>query len=158
MKLIVFSDSHGMLDPMRRAMAQEKPDMILHLGDHDRDGEAIGREFPRLPILCVRGNCDAWSDTPITRVTEVCGVRIFLCHGHTLGVKAGLLRAVYAAKEQNAGLLLFGHTHSPFLEEASSDGEITILNPGSCGSGWPTCGLIELEQGRIVSVRWRAIK
>lgn len=147
MKIIVFSDSHRELEHMRLVIEREKPDTVLHLGDHDRDAELIGRDFPLLPLICVRGNCDGWSDTPQTLTVVLGGVRFFLCHGHTYGVKGGPLRAIYAAKENKADILCFGHTHEPMLEQ--TQGELTILNPGSCGYSWrPTYGLIEIEKGR----------
>ena len=153
MKLIVFSDSHRELSYMREAIALEQPDFLLHLGDHDRDAEQLGREYPMLPLLCVRGNCDGWSDTPLTLTAVYGGVRIFLCHGHSYGVKGGPLRAIFAAREQQADVLLFGHTHTPFLEE-TEDG-LTILNPGACGGWRPSYGLIGIEPGKHRTVCWK---
>ena len=33
-KLLVFSDSHGSTADMVRIVRSEKPDLVLHLGDH----------------------------------------------------------------------------------------------------------------------------
>lgn len=146
-KAIVFSDSHGELRYMLQAVDRELPDMILHLGDHDADAAELGAEYPLLPMLVVRGNCD-WTDTPRYLVTVIEGVRIFLCHGHTYGVKEGLMRAIYAALEKQADVLLFGHTHEPFCGEAEG-GELKLLNPGTCGPTYdPTYGILELDKGR----------
>ena len=111
MKIIVFSDSHRELDGMRKVIALEQPDYVFHLGDHDSDAEQISKEFPTLPVAMVRGNCDGWSDSSVSLTLALGGLRFFLCHGHSFGVKSGFLRAVYAAREQNADVLLFGHTH-----------------------------------------------
>ena len=119
---------------------------MFHLGDHDTDADRLERDFQTLPITAVCGNCDSWTDTPDTRVISLGGLRFFLCHGHTLGVKYGLLRAIYAAREQRADVLLFGHTHIAEKEEA--DG-LMILNPGSCGYSMPpTYGYFILEEGK----------
>ena len=58
MKLLVFSDSHGNIEHMRRAVEQEKPDQILHLGDVMRDAVELSRSYPNIPLELVPGNCD----------------------------------------------------------------------------------------------------
>ena len=147
MKIIVFSDSHRELEGMRRVLKRETPDYVFHLGDHDSDAEQISRDFPLLPVAMVRGNCDGWSDTPKTLCFKLGGLRFFLCHGHTLGVKSSYIRAIFAAREQGADVLLFGHTHVPEQEESHG---LKLLNPGSCGYGYqPTYGYFILEDGAI---------
>jgi putative phosphoesterase len=151
MKIIVFSDSHGELEGMRKVIDREQPDYVFHLGDHDSDAEQISRDYPALAVAMVRGNCDGWSDTPKTLCFVLGGVRFFLCHGHTLGVKGGYLRAEYAALEQNADVLLFGHTHEAYYEcmNKGTERELHVMNPGSCGYSWrPSYGRILLEPGR----------
>ena len=148
MKVLVFSDSHGELSFMRDVIRQERPDQIFHLGDHDRDAEDLAGEFPTIPIAAVQGNCDYYSDAPLTRVITLRGSRFFLCHGHTFGVKTSYLRASYAALEQKADFLLCGHTHEPYLEQNDRT-FLTIMNPGSCGFSYPTYGRILLEPGKL---------
>lgn len=145
MKLLILSDSHGMMQCMCDAVEKEHPDYIIHLGDHDRDAEELSCYYPQLPITWVRGNCDLLSDAPVQHTAVYGGKKIFFCHGHTLGVKSGLLRAVYTAREAGANVLLYGHTHIPFSD--ASDG-LTILNPGACGTqnyyGKASYGVIEI--------------
>ena len=154
MKIIVFSDSHRTLDGMRTVIEREKPDYVFHLGEHDSDAEVLMREYDTLPIVTVRGNCDGWSDTPKTRVFSLGGKRFVLCHGHTLRVKEGYLRATYAALEQKADVLLFGHTHEPYCacEEPEPGQRLYLLNPGACGSFHPTYGRILLEPDRELEI------
>lgn len=152
MLILVFSDSHGELSFMREVIRREHPDQIFHLGDHDRDAEDLEREFPTIPIAAVQGNCDYWSDTPLTRVIRLGGYRFFLCHGHSFGVKTSYLRASYAALEQKADFLLCGHTHEPRLEENDRT-FLTILNPGACGFSYPTYGRIILETAKKPEVQ-----
>lgn len=151
MKILVLSDSHGTMQYMCDAVEKEQPDYIIHLGDLAKDAEELSAYYPNIPVASVRGNCDRFSDQPETRFAEYGGFRIFSCHGHTYGVKSGLLRASYAAKETGADIFLFGHTHIPFHDEA--DGLI-LLNPGACGRGnifgKPSYGVIELGQGNPV--------
>ena len=145
MKLLIFSDSHGECSRMLEAVRAEQPDYVFHLGDHDRDAEDLSRDFPTLAVTAVRGNCDYWSDTPDTRLITLGGLRFFLCHGHTLGVKSGLLRASYAAMSKRADVLLFGHTHEPYLATRLG---LTLMNPGACGFSYPSYGRILLEPGK----------
>lgn len=149
MKILVLSDSHGTMQYMCDAVEKEQPDCIIHLGDHAKDAEELSVYYPKIPVSIVRGNCDRFSNQPETRFAVYDGVKIFSCHGHTYGVKGGLLRAVYAAREADADILLYGHTHIPLRDE--SDG-LMILNPGTCGNnnsfGKPSYGIIETGRGK----------
>ncbi len=132
---------------MLYAIKKERPDALIHLGDHASDADEIERAFPMLPLCRVRGNCDYYESR---YPEELCisweGVHIFLTHGHRYGVKNGLLRLQYAAMEKNAQIALFGHTHSPYCEDL---GGLWLLNPGACGGYRPSYGLIELKDGEI---------
>ncbi len=149
---MILSDSHGVMQYMCDAVEKEHPDYVIHLGDHARDAEELSRYYPQLPITSVCGNCDLLSDVPATRSVIYLGKKFFLCHGHTLGVKGGLLRAVYKAREEGADVLHYGHTHIPFHDE--TDG-LTILNPGACGNqnyfGKPSYGVIEITPDRMTA-------
>ena len=111
MKLLILSDSHGEQEFMQLAVRRERPDAVIHLGDHCADADRLAEEFCGLPVLSVRGNCDLWGPPraeTLLRTFE--GVRIFGTHGHRYGVKQGLLRFSLAAQEQQAQVALFGHT------------------------------------------------
>ena len=69
-----------------------------------------------------------------------------LTHGHLYGVKSDLTRVVYAARERNADLLLYGHTHIPVTDY--EDG-LYILNPGSIHGGG-TYGVVDLSPAGVV--------
>ncbi len=147
MKILVLSDSHGAVNNMIRIVEKEAPRHILHLGDCTRDADILQEEFPHIPLTGVVGNCDFGAlDTP-EKLIELGGKRIFLLHGHTRGVKMSAQRAIYAALEVNADVLLFGHTHVPLVDRF---GELHIMNPGTCGRGGRvTYGLITIENGRV---------
>ena len=153
MKILVLSDSHSTLRIMRSAVAGIKPDAIVHLGDFWGDGEVIKEEHPQIPVFQVPGNCDSeniglWE--PSTLCCKVCGVRLFMTHGHIHRVKSGLYHLKEDAKAAFADAALFGHTHRPYC--ALEDG-IWILNPGSCGNGGRTVGIIETENGQIMGCK-----
>lgn len=147
MKILVLSDSHGNFGNMVLAAEQTLPDMIFHLGDFWRDGEALHDTFPALPFYQVPGNCDFRSAESPELLLTVLGKRILLCHGHTFGVKQSLLRTGYAAEEQQADLFLFGHTHRPLVDRR---GSTLFLNPGSIGDPVrPSYGIVTLEGSKL---------
>lgn len=146
MRVLVVSDSHGNVDNMVRAVEWVQPDYVLHLGDCQRDLEALRREFPGLAMEGVPGNCDWGSYDQKERLIELGGVRILLLHGHTRNVKSSPMAAMYAAKECGAQVLLFGHTHRPMVD---NDRALLTLNPGAAGDrDAPTCGVLTIENGR----------
>ena len=118
MNILVVSDSHGKVDKLIQAVEQTHPDYVLHLGDCQRDLEKLRQAFPMLPMEGVPGNCDYGSCDQPERLIELGGVRILMLHGHTRGVKSDVVRAVWAARECGAQVLLFGHTHRPLVAHA----------------------------------------
>ena len=148
MKLLILSDSHRELEHMRLVIHRERPEAVFHLGDHDSDAEQLQREFPSLPFYCVCGNCDSLFPTaPNSLLTELEGVRIFAAHGHKHNVKYGNMNFYMAAREQEASLALFGHTHSPFCQDY--DG-LWLLNPGSCKGYGATYALAYIQEGSVI--------
>lgn len=150
MKLLVFSDSHGVLDTMIWAVEHYRPDRVLHLGDCCADFTDLRQRFPEIPMDGVPGNCDYGVQDAPTRFLELEGVRIMMTHGHRYGVKSGYLRIVYAAREQQADILLFGHTHRA---ECFREGALWVMNPGAAGTG--CFGIITLTQENAECVLMR---
>lgn len=170
MKLIVFSDSHGRTDLLRRAAEAHfaDPDTagVVHLGDGIEDLSFI--DTGRLPLWRVRGNfedcmysfasrCDA---PPRELIFELGGYRIMIMHGHRFGVKNGYERAAGYAAEQGADLLMFGHTHIMFesyipagetLNGVTLQKPLYLFNPGTAGTGLHrSYGVVELRPEGIV--------
>ena len=138
----VFADSHGSTELMAEAVRRCRPDVIIHLGDYERDAFALREDFPHIPFYNVCGNCDMAQLSPITNTVQLGPVKAFICHGHTYNVKMNLHRLYYAAQEQGAKLALFGHTHIPCNEEI---GGLMLINPGSAGKGRvPTWAKLEV--------------
>lgn len=153
MKILVLSDSHSGLSFMRLCIRAVKPDAIVHLGDHYDDGETMAQEFPHIPMHQVPGNCDRYRmlrPQPEILCYDVCGVRLYMTHGHLHGVKSGLYRLLLEARKADAQGVLFGHTHAALCRE--EDG-LWVLNPGSCGSFGGSCGMIETENNQITACR-----
>ena len=141
-KIAVISDSHGSLKNLERFRSRlGQPDALWHLGDCVEDAPRLA-EMLNCGFVSVRGNCDPFSDMPLTRVVTWHGKRFLLLHGHTVG---GRLNLLYAAKEQHADAVLFGHSHVPSVETVQG---VWLINPGSlsrprCAAG-PSIAVLTL--------------
>ena len=159
MKILVLSDSHSGLSFMRRAIRCIKPDAVIHLGDYFDDAEAMAEENPHIRFHMVPGNCDRYRmvrHEPEILCYDVCGVRLYMTHGHNHHVKQTLLRLLADARSAGASAALYGHTHIADCHQ-ESDG-LWVLNPGACGSSGGSVGLIEVENNQIKACRllWQA--
>ena len=96
----VFSDTHGNTALMLEAIRRLRPDVIMHLGDYERDTQVLRHEFPDIPLYSVCGNCDIAAMSPLTDTVPLGAVKAFICHGHSYAVEYGIDRLVYAAQEQ----------------------------------------------------------
>jgi len=154
MKILVLSDSHSTLSFMRRCIAAVRPDAIVHLGDHFDDGEAMKEEFPGIPLYQVPGNCDRYRcppNQPEILIHRVCGVELYMTHGHKHSVKSYLGALLRDARACKVDAVLFGHTHTSLCRR-EEDG-LWVLNPGSCGYFGGSAGLIEARDGKITHCR-----
>lgn len=141
-KLLIISDSHGSFEHINLSILKERPKLILHLGDGMFDFNRIQSEFPEIPALGVKGNCDLGSNEPISREINVEGIKIFMAHGHIYDVKHGYATAIELASSLSADILLFGHTHHALYEMS---GGLHVMNPGSIREG--CYGVVELVGG-----------
>lgn len=146
----VLSDSHGDTGQAEKALrAMGTVDLVIHAGDFYQDAIYLEDKFG-VEVKKVVGNCDRGAPGPLEELLDLSGHRIYLTHGHLFGVKQGLLRLDYRAREVGAGMVIFGHTHLPQNEEVNG---IRYLNPGSVS--WPrirgqyTYALMKLGPGTV---------
>lgn len=154
MKILVFSDSHASHYFMRQSLDLIKPDAAIHLGDYYNDGQDMAEEYPNIPFYAVPGNCDrsrGYIPDPEVKLQVIDGVRFLLTHGHLHNVKMTLTRLVADARAMGVQAVLFGHTHEIYHRQ-EEDG-LLVFNPGSCGYGGGSAGLIEIQDGKIVDCR-----
>ena len=136
MRIGVVSDTHlprfGRQLPaaLRSGLLEQRVDLILHLGDFTAAGTAD--LFERLaPFDAVAGNNDG---EEIRRrfgrrkALELEGVRVGLAHGDQGRGRTTLDRALAAFADQPVHLVLFGHSHIPYL---GRHGDRWVLNAGS---------------------------
>ncbi|GAB7388703.1 metallophosphoesterase [Bacillaceae bacterium] len=120
----MMSDSHGLTAEVEAIVRKGRFAQIVHCGDFCCDRS----RKPFSEMILVRGNCDTDTKVPLERTLEWRGVRIFLTHGHVYEVKSGLLRLKYKALQEDAGIVLFGHTHRALCVEEEG---VLFINPGS---------------------------
>ena len=153
-RILVFSDSHLQIHGMQKALERHRDvERIIHLGDCTQDVDDMKALYPEKAFFAVRGNCDYYSDYPTEDFITVRGRKILFSHGHLLQVKYGLQTLKRYAREQNADVMLFGHTHVAYTEYEDS---LYIMNPGSISQprrGGPSYGIIDiLEHGIVTNV------
>ena len=121
----LISDTHGLLRPDVHD-ALSGVELILHAGDVG--GEEILHELQAIaPTLAVRGNTDAPAPYLADEIVrEIAGSSIHVSHGHEVGrLSPERLLARYSQQ-----ILVYGHTHKPFL--LKWEGRV-VVNPGAAG-------------------------
>ena len=132
MKVLIISDTHAQDDIFLTLLAKERDfDVLLHAGDFE-GSELVYQELAGVPFYYVAGNNDFFTDAPYERVIELCGLRLFMTHGHRRHLYKGYREVRQEAVRQHAQIAVFGHSHMPVAE---MDGGILLLNPGSLS--WP---------------------
>ena len=151
MRAAVFSDTHRNTVPMLEAVRRCRPDLIIHLGDHDRDTLCLEEAFPDIPLYRVSGNCDFAPIAPLVDIVPLGPVKALICHGHSYAVDwGGLDSLAYAAEERGCRIAMYGHTHWP---EQTQLGGVLLLNPGTAGRGSRlTWALVEVLDNGAVAV------
>ena len=158
MKIVVFSDSHGICGYMIKEAENLKKsvtiDYIIHLGDLLRDAKFLQENFPEIPVLYVCGNLDFIYDIrEQEKEFELGGKKFFILHGDTRRVKYSLSSLENMAEQKDYDIILYGHTHTPheeYIKNKNGAGTY-IINPGSIsynrdGSGHSYC-VIDITGG-----------
>jgi len=161
-KILVVSDTHEKTKELEKILAKyaNEVKMVCHLGDHAWDLLNFRNKYPHLGMIAVAGNCDYSPELQQEIILNISAclddenapsVKILLTHGHYNGVKTGLDRLAYYAREKGVDACFFGHTHFPVCCEV---GGVFVMNPGS--PSWPrggsvaSYGLVEISpEGEI---------
>ncbi|WP_438311287.1 metallophosphoesterase [Sporosarcina sp. FA9] len=149
MKIIVMSDSHGDKETVK-AVSLQPGDGYFHCGD----SELVFTDPVFSEMHKVRGNCDFDNHFPRQSLVTVGNKKVLTVHGHEHGVKESLTRIYYSAKENNADIVLFGHSHLYGTEMI--DG-VLFVNPGSTmqprGGRKPTYAVVEWGETAAVTFK-----
>lgn len=152
MRIVVFSDSHGMNAYMQSVIEQQKDaKLFIHLGDGIDSFKKIMENYPNKEYWCVRGNCDYSAVEESTTFNWFKENKIMLTHGHLWNVKYDLDELKLMAREENVKIVLFGHTH---VAHTSYDDGLFLMNPGSIScprdQSFPSYGTIDIKGKNIV--------
>jgi len=153
MRIAVLSDTHLREGKSLPSFVWEhltQIDMILHAGDLTHMG--LLDELANIaPVRAVSGNCDGWDvSLPERDIVECESWRIGLIHGSAGKGKNTPERAYTAFADSPVNIIIFGHSHSPYMEWRNG---ILMFNPGS-----PTdkrrepqysMGLLDLQHDRV---------
>jgi putative phosphoesterase len=159
-RILIISDTHGYVEPLAavfRWAAERGLDRGLFLGDGFVDlepaAQASGTVFA---WSAVRGNMDKAG--PLSAVVEAAGRRLYLAHGHGLGLEFGFEILAANVRDAGAEAALFGHTHVPRFD--FFDG-LFFLNPGSVGHprsrAGPSFAVLELPAAGPLKVEFHGI-
>ncbi|MBE6810670.1 MAG: metallophosphoesterase [Ruminococcaceae bacterium] len=151
MRIVVISDSHGHGSIVDRIIRRESSaDIIIFLGDVTSDIEDFTYEYTDKKFYIVSGNCDIFPSFPYTTVADVNGTKIFITHGHTLGVKSSTATLSAAARQSDCKIALYGHTH---VSNIKYEDGLYIVNPGSCArsrDGGNSYAVIDIRDNGIL--------
>jgi uncharacterized protein len=134
--IIALSDSHASTIrqlPQQLADALRTADVIIHAGDHTEmslfdELRAIGE------VAAVAGNMDSTAlkaRLPHRQLLSIGGKTVGIVHGS--GAPAGIVQRVRALFPENPALIVFGHSHVPFI--GVEDG-VLMVNPGPAATGY----------------------
>ena len=150
MTILVLSDSHSSLRFMRQCADTIRPDILVHLGDYFDDAVVLKEEYPQILVYQVPGNCDRYRcppGLPEILVENICGVRVYMTHGHRHQVKMSVGLLLKDARAAKADIVLYGHTHAADCHR--EDDGLWVMNPGSCGYYGGSAGIIEIVDGKM---------
>nr|WP_317357735.1 metallophosphoesterase [uncultured Tyzzerella sp.] len=159
-KVLVFSDSHGNIQNMTKAIEnfKDQVDTIIHLGDYVEDIEnKLINLYKDKCFLYVAGNNDFMSTSaPEEKIVNIKNYKIFLTHGHQYNVYFGIDRLYYKLNELNIKIGLYGHTHKPL---ACLENDILILNPGSISAprGFSVCTFLLIDFSDEITYKFYGI-
>lgn len=129
-RIIVISDTHGSFSTLKSIIDHWKNEAFcfIHLGDGCKEIDDIKILYPDITLYAVRGNCDNDVTLPAYLDIKIGGKTIFMTHGDGFDVKYNLDTLKRYARNFNADIALYGHTHIGYTEY---DNGLYILNPGS---------------------------
>ena len=148
MRVLVVSDVHGDFRSLCEAIEQQPTaKVVIFLGDGLRQAEDAADRYPDREFYMVPGNCDFGSDAIPIRQETFGGKRFYFTHGHRHDVKYTLYRLEMAAREAEADIVLYGHTHAQHEEYV--DG-LYFFNPGSLRYD-RTYGYVDIVGGELIT-------
>lgn len=141
-KILILSDSHHERELLMR-IVENNPDCEAYF--HCGDSQLPSHDQSLQAFYVVAGNTDFDSQLAPELLLDFSPYTFWLTHGHRYRVNWELTQLVQTAKNLQAQVVCFGHTHVPTCQKI--DG-ILCVNPGSVVSprgGWSFGTYIILE-------------
>jgi putative phosphoesterase len=160
--ILVISDTHGHIPALRQVLSwagEGHFNTAIFLGDGAEDLSQVSGGSG-IPWLIIRGNGDPDPSLPLRASLMFAGHSFFLTHGHLYSLNESFGPLIAEAGDQGAEVVLFGHTHCPFLGRENGT---LLINPGSLGRprGWrsgspigPSFATITCPPGEAIRVRF----
>ena len=154
----IMSDTHGDVKRTAKAIAalkQYKPDHVIHCGDIGSDAVltelAAGFADPEVPVTCVLGNVDGYTDlfSPSAHVQVVGRFATLTIDGKKIAVAHGddARRLIGAIQSGDYDYVFTGHTHERSDEH---EGRTRVINPGALHrSREPGCAVLDLVTDQL---------
>ena len=128
MKILIVSDTHRNQDNLIEVLEKEKNlDLLIHCGDVEGAEHEI-EHYAGCDTVFVSGNNDFFSRLPREAELQIEGYKVWVTHGHNYYVSMNLETLKSEARHRGVDVVMFGHTHRPFLEITD---DLVVLNPGS---------------------------
>ena len=164
--VLILSDSHS--------QAHRVDDVIEYRQSLLKDGEVLEviflgdglsgvfecRQYGNVVLHAIRGNCDYnaiyspyGEQIPFSSLISIGGYKVFITHGHLFSVKESKDELCREASRLGADIVMFGHTHTPFLEYIKKrsgrgiDRDLTLFNPGALSGYDGYFGNLSLTDG-----------
>lgn len=128
MRILIVSDTHRRNGNYFHVLSRLKPlDLIIHCGDVEGSEYALS-ESADCPVMMVAGNNDFFGELPRELEFQIEKYKVWVTHGHHYYVSMGPERLKEEARARGVQIVMFGHTHKPYLE---IEEDLVTLNPGS---------------------------
>jgi uncharacterized protein len=134
-KILILADTHmpkkgKELPEHLLSVLKAGVDFIIHAGDWSE--KSVYEELSLYaPVYGVRGNVekDEWAkQLPEKKVLQAEHMKIAIVHGHLGKGRTTPDRAFQLCIDDKTDLIVFGHSHIPFMEKRD---KIILFNPGS---------------------------
>ena len=130
--IVALSDVHYDSARLERLLPiMNGADYVVFCGDGMDNFERISGRIT-VPTVCARGNNDFFTRIADSSTFTIGNTRIFVTHGHRLGVRSSVEFLAEAAAGENCTMAFYGHTHLFFDKTV---GGVHIINPGALCNG-----------------------
>ena len=133
-----------MVNELKNFVSSNLFDYVIYTGDVVKSPDTINflRDLANKKFIIVQGNMDYYYgnlEAPLTdelklKLSDNAILKMAITHGAEVYPRGDINELLKIANEENAHILISGHTHSAQIHLANSG--VLLLNPGSCTGAW----------------------